>query len=121
MISRPPSSGSSGLDHFEARLAAAEQRREQPLEVAVDGVEGFGEAGLGLAVDLPDGAAQLGDGLLDVGAFLVDGLKLLVDLLQLVVGLQVDAAEPLAVGFETLQLAVELVQARQLGTVLDLG
>ena len=44
------------LDHLEARLAAAEQRREQALEVAVDGVEGLLQALLALAVELGDGA-----------------------------------------------------------------
>ena len=55
------------LDHFQARLAAAEQRREQLAEVRVDRLEGVLQPLVRLAIELADGAAQLGDGVLDVG------------------------------------------------------
>ena len=99
-----------GLDHLEPRLAAAEQRGEQALEVAVDGVEGGLQAAAALVVDLGDAGAQLGDGRLDVGLLLVHALELLGEAGQVLVGLQVDAAQALAVGLEAGELAVGLLE-----------
>ena len=68
---------------------------------------------------MPD--AELGDGGLDVGLLLVHAVELLAETGQIVVGLQVDAAEALAVGLDAEELAVGLLEARQRRSRLDLG
>src|SRR5262249_9939421 len=110
-----------GLDHLQPRLPAAKQRREQALEVVVDGVEGALQAAAGLVVDLADAGAQLGDGRLDVALLLVEAVELLREGGEVLVGLQVDAAKPLAIGLETHALSVRLLQGGQLGAPLKSG
>ncbi len=74
--------------------------------MTVDGREGVVEALLAFAIELRNGAAQLGYRLLDIGALGLHGGDLLHHDIQFVVGLQVDATEPLALGLEALMLAV---------------
>ena len=96
------------LDHLEPRLAAAEQSGEQPLEMPVDGVEGVVQARLCASPLIwPMAAAQLGDGLPRRRRFSLSSLSnCCAKVGEIVVGLQVDAAEALAVGLEARQLAV---------------
>ncbi len=109
------------LDHFQPRLAAAEQRREQLAEVSIDRLEGLSQPLVRLAVELADGRAQLGDRLLDVGALRIEPGYLRAERLQLVVGLQVHPAQALAVGLEIGKLALDVGQRRQRGAGLYLG
>jgi hypothetical protein len=99
-----------GFQHFQPRLAAAEQRREKALEMPVDRIEGCLQAGAAFGVDLRDARAQLGDGRLDVALLLVHARELLRQAGELLVGLQVDTAQPLAVGLEAQELAVGLLK-----------
>jgi hypothetical protein len=60
------------LDELQFRRAAAEQRGEQLLEVAIDLVEGLGEPLAAFLVEALDAAAQLGDRADQVVAFVDD-------------------------------------------------
>ena len=86
----------------------------------VDGLEGFLQPLVRLAIELADGAAQLGDGVLDVGLLGVESGRLNAQHLQLFVGLEVDAAEALAIALEAAQLALDVGQRRQVRARLDL-
>ena len=87
----------------------------------VDRLERFLQPLVRLAIELADGAAQLGDGVLDVGLLGVEAGRLDAELLQLLVGAEIDAAEPLAIGLEARQLALDVGERRQVGAGLDLG
>ena len=110
-ISRPPSSGSSASTISSRASPPPNSVVNRALEVAVDRVEGGLQAAAALVVDLGDAGAQLGDGRLDVALLLVHALELLGEAGQVLVRLQVDAAQPLAVGLEAGELAVGLLRA----------
>ena len=78
-------------------LTAAEQFREQPLEVLVDGLERGQQPLAGFLVETLDALAQPLDGFDEVIAFGCQRCVLGLDLAQLFLGAQVDGAEPLAV------------------------
>ena len=60
-ISRPGLERIVGFDQLQLGRAAAEQMREQPLEMAVDDVEGGEQPLAALAVEALDRLAQLAD------------------------------------------------------------
>ncbi len=84
-------------------FAAAEQGREQFLEVIVDHAECRQQALAAFPVQAADGNAQLADRLGQVIAFGRQLSAASFDFLQLVIGPQVDRAQPLAVGLHGVQ------------------
>ena len=89
--------------------------------MCVHRIEGGLQAALALGVDLGDAGAQLGDGGLDVDLLLVHALELLGETGEVLVGLQIDAAQPLAVGLEAQKLGVGIVEAGELSVRLRAG
>jgi len=87
----------------------------------VDELEGIVEPRLALAVQLLNGAAQLGDCLFDVVSLGRHALQLGREFSQIFIGLQIDAAQPLAIGLELGQLAVDVDVGGKRGTSFETG
>ncbi len=99
--------GVVGFDQLQLGGAAAEEGREEALEVLVDGGEGGEQALAALAVERADAAAQLLDGLDQVVALADHAVELRLDLGQLVVGTQIDAAEAFALALQAVELVLD--------------
>ena len=99
-ISRPELERIVGIDQFQLRRAAAEQRLEQPPEMPVHRVEGFEQALAALAIEIGNALPQPHDGFLDIGLLPLHFLELGGKLSLFLLGSQIDAAQPLAVAFE---------------------
>ncbi len=97
--------------------------REQPLEVAVDHIEGGKQALAALAVEALDRLAQLADRLDHVLAFRNDRLQPLGKLPLLLLGAQIDRAEPLALDLQPVEPLFDLghVGQRRVGVQLRLA
>ena len=89
--------------HFEGGFAAAEQGREEGLDFAVDGVEGFFETLFGFVVDLGNGFFQKGDGGLHVFALAAVVAVAFARFFEFLQGGEVDGAE----GFDLLGEAAD--------------
>src|SRR5262245_37813615 len=76
--------------------------------MTVDGGEGLAEPFLCLAVELADGAAELGHRLLDICALCVELGMFLGESRQLLLGIQIDAAEPVALRLEAREPALDV-------------
>ena len=85
------------FDHLEARFAAAEQMREQPFEVRVDGSKGFVQPCFAFAVELLNRTAKLQDALLKIVSLGREAFELLRHFGEIFVCLQIDAAKPFAI------------------------
>ena len=97
-MSMPLSSGSCLVDERDAGVAAAEQRRERLLEVAVDRLERVAEPDLAGLVDALDRLVGRGDGVDQILALRgQEGVPRL-ELVELLDGHHVDRAEPVDLG-----------------------
>ena len=92
--------------------------REQPLEMAVDDVEGGEQPLAALAVEALDRLPQLADRLDDVVALGDQRLQPLRQLRLLFLGAQIDGAEPLALDLQPLEPPLDVGDLGQSGVGL---
>ena len=109
------------FDQMQRGFAAAEQLREQPLEVLVDGLERGQQPLAGFLVEALDALAQPLDGFDQVVALGGQRGVLGLDFAQFFLGAQVDGAQPLAVAAQLFEVFLDLGKRRQFGAGLDLG
>ena len=109
------------LDQLQLRGAAAEQLREQVLEVAIDLFERGEQPLARLAVEALDALAQLRDRRHQIVALAGERCVLGLDLAQFFFCAQVDRAQPLALAPQPLELLLDIRQFRQRLAFLDLG
>ena len=91
------------------------------LEVRVDRLERVLQRLCALAIELADGATQLGDGVFHVGLLGVQSGRLYAERCNSSSAPKIDAPKPLAVGFEARHLALDVGERRQIGAGLQLG
>jgi hypothetical protein len=82
--------------------------REQPLEVAVDHVEGGEQPLAAFTIEALDRLPELADRLDDVLALGNDRFEPVGELLLLFLGAQIDGAEPFALDLQPVELALDL-------------
>src|SRR5262249_24616973 len=87
----PALKGILAFDHLEARLASAEEGREELLEVGVDLIESLLKPLTGLLVELADATSELRDPRFDVALLGLKAFRLGEQGRQLLVGLKVPA------------------------------